>query len=127
MSKSRVIAGDYMGKEVVTASMFGRTVAYIQVKTFPDIVTVDLNKNTVEFYEVIDGRNIGRSAVKAVGLSAVGAALIGPIGLLAGMGSKNRSLYNVVISFKDGKSSLLEITDKDYSRLMSVLFGLQYR
>lgn len=113
-AKNKVIAGDYMGKLV--SGTFG--VVSI-MDTFSKSVFID--KTTVKSYEVItdDIRKSGTSAILRGGL---GAAVLGPVGLLAGMSAKNKGIYQVAIEFKNGKRSLLEIDEKIYSILVKKCF-----
>lgn len=63
-----------------------------------------------------------KSAASGIARGAIGAALLGPVGLLAGLSAKNKGTYNVAIKFKDGKNSLVEIDDKVYKTLVKVMF-----
>lgn len=123
MASSKVIAGDFCGKNIV----YGIGYMYIDCSVGFNVMKRRLDKEKVAFYEVVDNKNIGKNAVGVIGLSAIGAALVGPIGLLAGAAAKTRTMYHVVVSFKDGKKSLLELTDGDYKFLVQSLFGLEYR
>lgn len=80
-----------------------------------------LEKSMIESYEVIT-EDHRKSAVSGVARGAVGAALLGPIGLLAGLSAKNKGTYNIAIKFKDGKNSLLEVNDKIYKEIMKMMF-----
>lgn len=113
-AKNMVIAGDYQYKTVTTA----RTGLAIKLG-FRDKVLI--TKDTVEAYEVIDEEK-RTSATSAIGRGAVGAALLGPVGLLAGASAKKKGVYLVAIRFKDGKESLLELNDLLYKTLVRTLF-----
>lgn len=52
----------------------------------------------------------------------VGGALLGPVGLLAGLSAKNKGTHTLVIEFKDGKKSLIEVNEKIYKLLMQKMF-----
>jgi hypothetical protein len=82
---------------------------------------VVLDKNTVDSYEVI-GEESQTSATSAVARGALGAALLGPVGMAAALSAKKKGLYTVAIQFKDGKRSLLEIDDAIYKALVKILF-----
>lgn len=113
-AKNRVIAGDYLGK-IIGVSL-GQL--YIGISFSNNLF---LNKDNIETYEVItdDQR---KSAASGIARGAIGAALLGPVGLLAGLSAKNKGTYNVAIKFKDGKNSLVEIDDKVYKTLVKVMF-----
>lgn len=113
-AKNKVIAGDYIGNPV-SASLGIVSILISFTKS------VDINKTTIKSYELItdDIRKSGTSAILRGGL---GAAVLGPVGLLAGMSAKNKGIYQVAIEFKDGKKSLLEIDDKIYNALIKKCF-----
>lgn len=113
-AKNKVIAGDYEGRPV---SGVGNSL-YI-VTGF--MKTVDINRDTVESYEVVD-EEIKTSAVSAVGRGLVGSFFLGPAGLLAGLTAKKKGVHVVAIKFKDGKKSLLELDDKLFKVLTRTLF-----
>lgn len=113
-AKNKVIAGDYEGKMVT--QVFG-------IVTLSTSITkgIQLDKNTVENYEIVD-ESSQKSAASAVGRGLAGSLLLGPVGMLAGLSAKSKGTHVVAIEFKDGKKSLLEIDDKIYSALMKKLF-----
>ncbi|MGV3465260.1 MAG: hypothetical protein ACO1OT_08205 [Heyndrickxia sp.] len=113
-AKNKVIAGDYQGKAV--ASGFGVVFISNGFKS-----TIDISKETVEEYEIVD-ESKRKSAASAVGRGLAGSLLLGPVGLLAGLSAKSKGTHVVAIQFKDGKKSLIEIDDKIYSSLMKRLF-----
>ncbi len=114
MAKDMVIAGDYQGKGV--AQSFGNV--YIAL-SFKNLLYLD--KTTIEAYEVVTEES-RKSAVSGVARGLVGGALLGPVGLLAGISAKNKGTITLVIQFKDGKKSLLEINDKIYKALIQKMF-----
>lgn len=109
-----VIAGDYKGKGVIQ-SLGDVSIVTGFMKSIP------VNASTVSNYEVIDEKS-RKSATSAVGRAAVGAFLLGPVGLAAGLSAKSKGAHTVAIYFKDGKKSLVEIDDKIYKALVSSLF-----
>ena len=113
-AKNKVLAGDYAGK--IVGATFGQI--YIGVSLGKNL---NINKDTVESYEVITDEQ-RKSAASGIARGAVGAALLGPVGLLAGLSAKNKGTYNVAIKFKDGKNSLVEIDDKIYKALIKIMF-----
>lgn len=113
-AQNKVIAGDYIGKmtgvslgQLYIATSFGKPMY--------------LNKQNIEAYELITDEQ-RKSAASGVIRGAVGATLLGPVGLLAGLSAKNKGIYTVAIKFKDGKNSLLEVDDKFYKALIKMMF-----
>jgi len=82
---------------------------------------IPIDKTTVDSYEVI-GEESSTSASSAVARGALGAALLGPIGIAAALSAKKKGVYTLAIQFKDGKKSLLEVDDAAYKMLVKVLF-----
>ena len=138
--KNTVTAGDYkdyfvqlMGG-VVQIVKPGSIIVFL-LKAFLALITIGislfftrsknrivvLDKNTVGSYEVI-GEESQTSATSAVARGALGAALLGPVGMAAALSAKKKGLYTVAIQFKDGKRSLLEIDDAIYKALVKILF-----
>lgn len=116
-AKNKVIAGDYQGKDITC--MFGDLYIFI-----PDAYSggnVQLNKSTIRQYEIVDEES-RKSASSAVGRAAVGAAFLGPIGLLAGVTAKRKGIYTVAVEFYDGKKCLMEIDEKRYKELLKKMF-----
>ena len=112
--KNRVIAGDYLNYGIVLSTKG------IQIATsFTN--KIDINKDTIEKYEIIteEQRKSGTSAILR---GSLGAAVLGPVGLLAGMGAKNKGTYQIAIQFKDGKKSLIQIDDKMYKVFIKTNF-----
>ena len=114
MAKNSVIAGDYLGKMVMSRGV----APYISLGFRKELI---LNKSSIESYEVI-AEDISKSAVSGVARGAVGAALLGPVGMLAGLSAKNKGAYTIAIKFRDGKNSLIEIDDKIYKDLIKIMF-----
>ncbi|MDF2608881.1 MAG: hypothetical protein K0R92_355 [Lachnospiraceae bacterium] len=112
---NKILAGDYAGKPI----MFTAGKLAIGVKLFKNL---ELNKNTVESFEVITD-DIRKSAASGIARGAVGGVLLGPIGMLGGaLSAKNKGTYQIALLFKDGKRSLIEVDDKFYKELIKVLF-----
>lgn len=112
--KNKVIAGDYINMGIIFSGPF------VQIVT-GFMKTISLNKETIERYEIIteEHRKSGTSAILRGGL---GAAVLGPVGLLAGVSAKNKGTYQIAIEFKDGKKSLIEIEDKAYKLFVKTNF-----
>lgn len=114
-----VIAGDYNGK---TVEKSGNAINIIVESGFLTTKTsIQLNKNTVQSYDVID-ENRRKSATSAVGRGAVGGFLLGPVGLLAGLSAKSKGTHTIQINFLDGKKSLICVDDKIKTVLIKTLF-----
>lgn len=114
MAKNMVIAGDYMNKGV--ANILGSAQILLDRK---NVITLD--KYTVDSYDVIteDSR---KSAASGIARGAVGVALLGPVGMLAGLSAKNKNTITIAIRFKDGKNSLIEIDEKIYKVFIRAMF-----
>ncbi len=115
-AKNKVIAGEYMGKQI--ASTFGIISIIMGFNTKNNI---PISKETVESYELITDEH-RKSAASGITRGLVGGALLGPVGLLAGVTAKNKGIYTVAIQYHDGKQSLVEIDDKIYKSLLKVMF-----
>lgn len=114
MGKNKVIAGDYMGKDIsVTFGIITIITGFMK--------TIEINKETVEDYEVMDESH-RKSATSAVGRGLVGGFLLGPVGMLAGLSAKSKGTHVVALQFKDGKKSLIEMDDKMYKALVQKMF-----
>ena len=104
--KNKVLAGDYSGFGIITSGKELQLVTGF-------MKTINLNKETVEKYELIT-EELRKSGTSAILRGAVGASVLGPVGLLAGKSAKNKGTYQIAIEFKDGKKSLIEIDEKGY-------------
>lgn len=111
-----IIAGDYIGANI---TLFREKVHIVPDANVDNIT--ELNKNTVESYNVVD-ENQRKSATSAVGRALVGGVLLGGVGLFAGLSAKNKNTYIIEILFKDGKKSLALLNNKTYAALMKALF-----
>ena len=109
---SKVIAGDYEGKTISTTS----NITTIDIGIFK---TVELNGDTIESMEVVEENDF--DAVSGVLRGAVGLTLFGTAGLLAGL-SARKGTRTVIIEFKDGKRSLVQLKDKDYQNIYKNCF-----
>lgn len=112
--KKQVIAGDYIGSSIIAS------LGTVQI-VLGFTKAVYINADTVASYEVLDEEH-RKSASSGIMRGAVGAALLGPVGLLAGVSAKSKGAYRITISFKDGKQSLIEVDEKIYKVLMKALF-----
>ena len=111
MAKNMVIAGKFEGHCV------DRSLPEFQAM----IHGTRINKETVEKYEVVT-EEMRKSASSGILRAGIGAALLGPIGLIAGLSAKNRGSYCLIVTWKDGEQSLIEVDDKIYKRIMKDMF-----
>ena len=123
MASNHVISGDYNGYYV---SISGKTLFMYDIKNTPVFNSqytdkIDLDKYTIREYNVVN-ENYNKTVGGVVGRAAVGAAILGPIGLLAGATAKNKGTYVVAVTFRNGKQSLLEIDEKRYKALVTNCF-----
>ena len=110
-AKNKVMNGEYNGKIVGCVP----THAFI-ILGFTK--SIRLTKENVESYELLNSeQSNGSSAMKTM----VSGAIFGVAGALAAS-SKQTGIYQVVINFKDGKRSLLEIDEKVYKALVTGMF-----
>lgn len=114
-AKNLVIAGDYSNRAIGQIS----GVPYIVIGMFKS--NLYLNKDNVDSYELITDEH-RKSASSGIARGAVGVALLGPVGLLAGLSAKNKGIYTIAIKFKDGCNSLIEVDDKIYKSIVKGMF-----
>ncbi len=114
MIKNVVIAGDYKGKFVSVSFK----APYIDISFLQKVY---ISKETIENYELVTEEK-RKSASSAVTRGLVGGALLGPVGLLAGLSAKSKGSYQIIINFKDGKRSLLEVDDAIYKSIIQSCF-----
>jgi len=92
---NKVIAGDFEGcevkikKNIPTISKYG-------------VEQAILTKNHVESYDIIN-ESTTKSTSSAITRGAVGAFLLGPLGLTAALSAKNKGLYLINIKWKNAK------------------------
>ena len=116
-ARNMVLAGDYKG--CVLGSGKG---GQIEPGLSPGIFKrrIPLSKETVESMEVINQATI-QSAANGIVSTAISTALLGPVGLLAGMPTVS-GVYMVAIKMKDGKNFLAEIDDNIYRSLIQWMY-----
>ena len=108
-AKNKVIAGKYLNEYIF--SNFGITT----------IGKLTINKSIVSSYEIVDEQS-QKSASSAIGRGALGAVILGPIGLLAGLSAKSKGVHTLILHYTDGEKSLIEVNDKTYKNIMKMLF-----
>lgn len=115
-ASNRVIAGDY-NNYVVKCDISN---IYLEHPTnFRQ--RVNLNTSTVANYDIMDEER-KKSGTSMIGRAAVGAMILGPVGLLAGATAKRKGIYTVTLNFSDGKRSMIEIDEKRYKQLLRSCF-----
>lgn len=113
-AKNKVIAGDLIGEQVFSSLLTGKDNVFVGSNRI-------VNHQYVEMYEVVTEEKV-KSGTSAVFRGAVGAAVLGPVGLLAGLSARNKGIYSVAILWKDGKKSLIEVDDKLYKLIVKSMF-----
>lgn len=115
-AKNKVIAGDYIGKQVLGGGVSQAGIALSFIKQ------LYLNETTVESYEVIADEH-NKSAASGAMRGVVGGALLGGAGMIAGaLSAKEKGIYTISIQFKDGKKSLIEVDEKLYKAIVQACF-----
>lgn len=82
----------------------------------------DLNpfsKRYISSYTVIDETNKDQYSIWK---GALGVALLGNIGAVAGIGGKSKKEYLIAIEWKDGEKSLILINDEYYKVFVKSMF-----
>lgn len=122
--KNVVTAGDYMDGEVTSKGKKGLLITVSKTLAHPLRPTQKafVNKDTVESYEVVMDE-ADKSTGSGVARGAVGGALFGGVGAIAGASSgKSKSVYTVSIVFKDGKRCLCDLDGAMYKQLVQILY-----
>jgi len=117
-ASNKVLAGDY--KDCYVEEWCG----YLRIVTYGwhNEEKVRINKDTVESYEELNEER-KRSAGNVAARGLVGAALLGPVGLAAGvLSSRKKGTHQIAFQFKDGKKSLVEVDDKIAKKINVELF-----
>ncbi len=104
---NKVIAGKYKDKGIVKARDLIIAAGFTKSKQ------INLNKDTVEEFRVLDEEEIVKMG-SLLGRGAVGGLVLGPLGVLAGATAKKKRSYVVKITYKDSDSSILELDKKSY-------------
>ena len=118
-AKNIVLAGDYKQGPVEYAGPKKGLRIYTGFGTWKKLY---INKETVESYEVVTETN-QKSMGSGIVRGAVGGALFGGIGAIAGAASgKNAGVHTVSITFKDGTRCLCALDDTLYNALITVMY-----
>ena len=116
MAQNKVIAGAYQGK------MVGQTFGNADLQT-SFLKTVFL-KDIVVNYEVLDSES-KKSMSSALLRGGLGAALLGPVGLLAGLSAKNKNSKIIALKFNDGQECVVDVDDKIFKAILKSLAGIK--
>ena len=94
-AKNKVVAGDYKGWIV---SGFAAVGIYLYPSVTQSFLGdgVKLDKFKVESFELMTEEKV-KSGASAIFRGAVGVAILGPVGILAGLTAKSKGIYNVAI------------------------------
>ena len=72
-------------------------------------------------YETITEEKM-KSGTSAIMRGALGAAVLGPVGILAGLTAKNKEIHTIAIEWNDGEKTLIEVDEKIYKQIIKDLF-----
>lgn len=109
MSKNIVVEGKYKGNKVDGGTR-------LWICTNP---STNINKLYVKSYTVIDESNKNQYSLWK---GALGMALLGGVGAIAGIGGKKKTEYLIAIEWKNGEKSLICIDDEKYKILVKSMF-----
>lgn len=103
-----VLEGKYKGKKVD-----GSWVNISFTESYP------VSKHTISSYTVIDETNKDKYSIWK---GALGVALFGGFGAIAGVGGKKSKEYLVAVEWKDGEKSLLSLDEDAYKVFVKSMF-----
>lgn len=106
MAANKVIAGKFEGTNLL---QLGEWKIYA------------IRKDNVDHYELLD-QSSEKSMSSALMRGAVGAALLGHLGLAAAVTAKNKNTYLVAVYYKTGEKSLLEMDERVYNMFLKEMF-----
>lgn len=113
-AKNWVLEGDYKHKAVIMQG--GKAVLNVGL-----MKNLKLDSSTIDQIEVVDEES-QKSMGSAVARGAAGALLLGPLGVVAAATAKTKGVHVVVVQFKDGKRSLLELDDTRFKAIKLAMF-----
>lgn len=105
-----VLEGDYKGKEIVYSS---------RANAIAILGGSNINPANVASYVVIDETNKDQYSFWK---GALGVALLGGLGAIAGVRGKKRTEYLIAINWKYEDKSLICIDDELYKKFMMAMF-----
>lgn len=118
MAKVKILAGDYKGQAGFMWSSF--TMPWMPGDGFS--LGKTYSTSDIEAVEVASEDSVKRLG-GTVGWGVAGAALLGPVGLLAGMllGGRGKEV-TFVAKFKDGKKILATADSDTYKKILAAVF-----
>ena len=127
-AENRVIAGAFKGKSI-KYKFLDRYVTISDIPTYMsdakglslNFNTLEISKSNVKAYELVTEEKI-KSGSSAIIRGALGAAVLGPVGILAGLTAKNKGIHTLAIEWMNDQKSLIEIDEKIYKQIMTSLF-----
>jgi hypothetical protein len=119
MAKNKIIAGDFNGCRIKLVD-----IDYLCLEeSFANGSSMNIKS-----YELITDEHT-KSAASGISRGLIGGALLGPVGLLAGvLSASNKSVYVLAIQYilfgkpNEIKKSLIEVDDKIYKAIVSACF-----
>lgn len=112
---NKVLDGEFKGMYI--SNLWGRVSICLDSGLFKKPNRIELDYNTVARYQLID-QSSDVSMTSALARSAVGQAVAGDAGGIAGaMTAKVHGVNIVLITYRDGRKSLIEIDDLRYELL----------
>lgn len=120
-AKNQVIAGDFVGQKLSVS--FGR------VSINMNFGSIELNKDSVESYELITDEH-RKSVVSGAARGIIGGAILGSAGMVAGsLSAKSKGIYQIAIQFREdrkatysNKRCLVEVDDTIYKAIVKNCF-----
>ena len=112
-ARNKVIAGYKKGDRIWTGGAFKNS---LMVGTLSSI-----HRESVLNYDIIT-EDVVKSGSSAILRGAMGAAVLGPVGILAGLSAKNKGIYTIAIEWSSGNRSLIEIDEKLYKIFLQNVF-----
>lgn len=112
-----VIAGDFLGSYIDNTS--GNN-GYLYIKNRPEYTITKFN---IKSYEILSG-DARKSASSAITRGAIGAAFLGPVGLLASLSAKKKFSIKIALYWKDGKKSIIELKSEQQYQIFLNQFYL---
>lgn len=101
MASNKVVSGDFNGSPV---SIMGKDVMIVDSGYF-------ISKQGVGSWQIVDS-DTKISTGSALARGAVGAFLLGPVGIAAALSAKKKGTHLIAIEFTTGKQCLIEADDK---------------
>lgn len=86
---------------------------YVIDKVYDDITNKNIELKGLKAYQLIDANTSGSSAIARAG---IGAALLGPVGLIAGLSAKKK--YDIMLFF-DNKQQMVKLSNWYFKEFMN--------